>query len=236
MNRRISLLNFNLDTNAANVKGALIAFFLRYRHTGAQHPLFLPKSTPEKLATIQANTIDRWLYRLKTHSLETYEHSLRVADLSVQLAKKLGIGDVVRLNHIRRGALLHDIGKIAVPQAILTKHGALTPAERSTIEQHPNTAYEWLSPVKFLHPVLDMPHYHHERWNGTGYPLRLSGEQIPLFARICAIADYWDALSNPRAYREAISKNDVIALIKQQSGTAFDPVVTNAFLPVVMAI
>lgn len=234
MNRRSSLLNFNLDTNRANIKGALIAFFLRCRNTGTQYPSFTPKRIAENLATLQTHTVDRWLHKLKVHSLETYEHSLRVAQLSVQIAKSLGLNDATRLNHIRRGALLHDIGKIAISQDILTKHGALTPDERSAIEQHPTTAYEWLSPVKFLHPVLDIPHYHHERWNGTGYPLRLSGEQIPLFARICAVADYWDALSNPRAYRGAISKNDVIALIDQQSGKLFDPVVTDAFLRIVV--
>ncbi len=225
MNHKFVSLNFNNATNGRNIKGALVAFFLHKRNSAKDFLFFRSKN----LATPQAQVIDNWLQKLKQHSLETYDHSLRVAQLTVQLAQTFGVYSKTQLAHIKNGALLHDIGKIAIPQEILTKETTLTLDDRRMIECHPSTAYEWLSPIAFLQPALDIPHYHHERWNGGGYPLGLAGEAIPLTARICAITDYWDALSNTRSYRSAISKTDVLTLIQQQSGKLFDPNITNLF-------
>jgi HD-GYP domain-containing protein (c-di-GMP phosphodiesterase class II) len=132
--------------------------------------------------------------------------------------------------HIRRGGLLHDIGKMGIPDAILLKDGPLTAQEWEIMQRHPAYAYELLSPIKFLEPALDIPHYHHEKWDGTGYPLGLSGLDIPLAARIFAIADVYDALRSDRPYRAAWPEDKVVQHIKSLSGTHFDPVVVAAFL------
>jgi HD-GYP domain-containing protein (c-di-GMP phosphodiesterase class II) len=113
------------------------------------------------------------------------------------MAQRIGM-DAKDIVHVQRGALLHDIGKMGVPDSILLKRGALTPEEREEIERHPVYAYELLSPIDFLRPALDIPYCHHEKWDGSGYPRGLSGEQIPLPARIFAIVDVFDALTSDR--------------------------------------
>jgi HD-GYP domain-containing protein (c-di-GMP phosphodiesterase class II) len=132
--------------------------------------------------------------------------------------------------HIRRGALLHDIGKMGVPDNILRKPGPLTPEERAIMCRHPDYAYDMIAPIPFLRPALDIPYCHHEKWDGTGYPRGLKGEQIPLAARVFAIVDVWDALSSDRPYRAAWPRDKVRAYLQDQSGTHFDPQVTEAFL------
>ena len=134
------------------------------------------------------------------------------------------------LGHIRRGALLHDIGKMGIPDSIIQKPGKLTDEEWQIMWQHPVYAHEWLSPIEFLRPALEIPYCHHERWDGTGYPRGLEGEQIPLEARIFAIVDVWDALRSDRPYRKTWSKEKTLAHIKEQSGKHFDPQVVDVFL------
>jgi putative nucleotidyltransferase with HDIG domain len=158
----------------------------------------------------------------------TNEHSRRVIDLTVQLARKMGVNEV-DVSHIRRGALLHDIGKIGIPDSILLKPGKLTAAEKTQMEMHPQLAYDLLKPVPFLGKALDIPYCHHERWNGTGYPRQLEGEQIPLGARIFAVIDTFDALTSNRPYRDAMSTLEALDYIQEQSGALFDPQVVKAF-------
>ncbi|MFH2104377.1 MAG: PAS domain S-box protein [Chloroflexota bacterium] len=174
-------------------------------------------------------TIQGWSQAMDARDKETEGHTLRVTELTLQLAQMLNIneGD---LEHLRRGAMLHDIGKIAVPDNILHKTGPLTDEEWDVMRQHPVSAYEMLVPVAFLRPALDIPYCHHEKWDGSGYPRSLSGEQIPLAARIFAIIDVWDALISDRPYRKAWSKDKAIAYIREQSGTHFDPRVVDAFI------
>ena len=131
---------------------------------------------------------------------------------------------------MRRGSLLHDIGKMNVPDAILMKEGPLSPSERELIEKHPDWAYEMLAPVTYLQEALEIPRFHHERWNGTGYPNRLKGEEIPLPARIFSVVDVWDALTSDRSYRGAMDPQEAMDYIRSQAGIAFDPQVVEAFV------
>jgi HD-GYP domain-containing protein (c-di-GMP phosphodiesterase class II) len=132
--------------------------------------------------------------------------------------------------HIRRGSILHDIGKMGIPDQILRKPGPLTDEERQIVMQHPGTAYNLLKQISYLEKALDIPHSHHEKWDGTGYPRGLKGEEIPLPARIFAIVDVWDALTSDRPYRKAWDREDVIQYVIDDSGKHFDPRVVDAFL------
>jgi HD-GYP domain-containing protein (c-di-GMP phosphodiesterase class II) len=135
-----------------------------------------------------------------------------------------------QLNNLRRGALLHDVGKMGVPDKILQKPGPLTENEWKIMRKHPLYAFDMLQPIEYLKPSLCIPHYHHEKFDGTGYPYGLKGEQIPLPARIFAIIDVWDALNSDRPYRKAWSKEKALNYIRNQAGKHFDPVVVEKFL------
>jgi len=174
-------------------------------------------------------TLEGWVRALDLRDKETEGHTQRVTSLTVRLAQSLGVGDEPLL-HIRRGALLHDIGKMAIPDSILLKPGDLTDEERAIIEQHPIFAYEMLGPIKFLVPALDIPYCHHEKWDGSGYPRRLKGGQIPFAARIFTVVDVWDALVSDRPYRRGLRPVDIRKYIAEQAGVSFDPQIAKAFL------
>jgi putative two-component system response regulator len=149
--------------------------------------------------------------------------------MTVRLARAAGLPER-EIVHIRRGALLHDIGKMGVPDHILLKPEALTDEEWVIMKQHTTHAYELLSPIAFLRPALDIPYCHHEKWDGSGYPRGLKGEEIPFPARLFALADVWDALTSDRPYRKAWSKERALQHITAQSGTHFDPRAIDLFL------
>jgi putative nucleotidyltransferase with HDIG domain len=174
-------------------------------------------------------TIEGWSHALDLRDKETEEHTLRVTNLTLQLAQAIGVSDSA-LIHIQRGALLHDIGKMGIPDTILRKSGALSDDEWAMMRQHPQLAYEMLSPIVYLLPALDIPYCHHEKWDGTGYPRGLKGEEIPLAARIFAIVDVFDALTSDRPYRPAWTTKEAVVYIHEQAGIHFDPQVVNAFL------
>ena len=174
-------------------------------------------------------TIEGWGRALDLRDQETEGHSRRVTDLSERLARALGLGDAA-LVPIRRGALLHDIGKMGVPDRILLKTDNLTPTEWRVMRRHPQDAYDMLAPIAFLRPALDIPYCHHERWDGTGYPRGLRGEEIPLAARLFAVVDVWDALRSDRPYRASWPEEKVLDHIRSLSGTHFDPHVVAVFL------
>ncbi len=182
-----------------------------------------------ELAQAYDITLEGWARALELRDQETEGHTRRVTELTVRLAKGMGF-EGEELNHIRRGALLHDIGKMGIPDRILLKPGKLTPEEQEIMKKHPVYAYEMLEPIEKLRPALYIPHRHHEKWDGTGYPDGLKGRDIPLPARIFAIVDVWDALRSNRPYRESWSVEKVRTHLREQSGTHFDPVVVDAFL------
>ncbi|NCP86957.1 MAG: hypothetical protein CO094_01870 [Anaerolineae bacterium CG_4_9_14_3_um_filter_57_17] len=174
-------------------------------------------------------TLEGWSKALELRDYETEGHTQRVTNLTVRLAEFMNVPRE-QLIHIRRGALLHDIGKIGIPDAILHKPGPLTEAEWEIVRQHPRFAYEMLFPIPFLHPALEIPHYHHERWSGSGYPEGRKGKDIPLPARIFAVVDVWDALISPRPYHQAISHAEAFEYLCQNSEIQFDPEIVAAFL------
>ena len=137
------------------------------------------------------------------------------------------------LIHVRRGALLHDMGKLGVPDSILHKPDQLTKEEWAIMRKHPQLAYDMLHPVEYLRPALDIPYCHHEKWDGSGYPRGLRGEEIPLAARLFATVDVWDALTSNRPYRRAWTDENALAYIKEQSGKYFDPRIVDLFFKVI---
>jgi PAS domain S-box-containing protein/putative nucleotidyltransferase with HDIG domain len=177
-------------------------------------------------------TLEGWARALDLRDENTEAHSVRVIDLTVELARVLGISER-DLIHVRRGALLHDIGKMGVPDAILLKPSLLTDEEWRVMRQHPVFAYDLLSNIPFLRPALDIPYYHHEKWDGSGYPQGLFGEQIPVAARIFSIVDVWDALGSDRPYRERWAKSKILEYIRAEAGTRFDPEIVQLFLRLV---
>lgn len=174
-------------------------------------------------------TLEGWARALELRDKETQGHSKRVSDLAVQLARTMGVQGE-ELANIHRGALLHDIGKMGTSDTILHKNGPLSEDELEAIRKHPQDGYNLLSQIDFLKPALDIPFCHHERWDGSGYPRGLKGEEIPMSARIFAVVDVFDAMSNDRPYRMAMPREEVIQFLKEQSGTYFDPAVIHAFL------
>lgn len=183
----------------------------------------------EELASAYDKTLEGWSRALDLRDKETEGHSQRVTAMTLRLAEEMGVSGE-EMVHIHRGALLHDIGKVGIPDGILLKPGPLTGEEWEIMRMHPTYAYELLKPIKFLEPALDIPYCHHEKWDGTGYPRGIKGEEIPLAARIFAVADVWDALRSNRPYRSARPREMVMAYIKEQSGRHFDPQVVEAFL------
>jgi putative nucleotidyltransferase with HDIG domain len=177
-------------------------------------------------------TIEGLSRTLDLRDRETEEHTQQVTEITLKLASALGVAET-DLIHIRRGAILHDIGKVAIPDQILFKKGPLLDEEWEIMRRHPDIAVELLSPVSYLTRALDIPHWHHEKWDGTGYPDRLEKEQIPFSARLFAFADVYDALTSDRPYRTAWQKQAAIQYIESQSGRHFDPNIMPVFMEMV---
>lgn len=182
-----------------------------------------------ELSQVYDATIEGWSRFLDLRDQETEGHTERVTEMTLRLAKRLGMTEE-ELVYVRWGALLHDIGKMGIPDNILLKPGPLTEDEWIIMRRHPGYAYKMLAPIAFLQPALDIPYCHHEKWDGTGYPRGLKGEQIPLSARIFAIVDVWDALRSDRPYREGWSEERVQKHLHEQAGTHFEPEIVQVFL------
>ncbi|MEJ2758382.1 MAG: GAF domain-containing protein, partial [Anaerolineales bacterium] len=190
------------------------------------------KQSNDELMTAYDSTLEGWAHALELRDRETVGHARRVTELTLKLAKRMGITGV-ELANIRRGTLLHDIGKMGLPDSILLKEGPLTPDEEKVMQTHPQLAYDMLVQIPYLKSSLDIPYYHHEKWNGSGYPNGLSGEEIPLSARIFAVVDVWDALVFDRPYRSAWTKEMARTYIQEESGKHFDPRVVQMFLSLI---
>jgi HD-GYP domain-containing protein (c-di-GMP phosphodiesterase class II) len=187
--------------------------------------------TNAELSLAYDAAIESWAQVLELSNRENGAHAYRVVELTIKLARWMGIAEQ-ELIHFRRGALLHDVGKMGIPECILNKPGPLDEAEWKIMQTHPKLAYDLLSSVNYLAPALDIPHYHHERWNGSGYPEGLCEEQIPFPARLFAVVDVYDALTSNRSYRPAWSRQVALDHIQNSSGKLFDPAVVKAFLQV----
>jgi putative nucleotidyltransferase with HDIG domain len=185
--------------------------------------------TNDELMLAYDSTMEGWVQSLELRNKEQKGHSLRVAQMTIQLASRLGIR-TTELEHIRRGALLHDVGKLGVPESILLKPGPLTDEEWVEIRKHPESAAGLIKQIGFLRRAMDIPLYHHEKWDGTGYPSQLKGAEIPMAARIFAVIDVWEALTSPQPYRPAWSFSQAKHYIEDQSGKHFDPQVVSEFL------
>ena len=187
------------------------------------------KRAEEELAQAYDTTLEGWAKALELRDKETEGHSRRVTETTVIVARAMGFTEE-ELIHIRRGSLLHDIGKMGIPDEILLKNGPLTDKERAIVEKHPDTASALLKGIPFLEKALEIPCCHHEKWDGSGYPCGLQGNEIPLTARIFTVVDVWDALSTTRPYREAWPREKVTEYLLDQSGKHFDPKVVEVFL------
>ncbi len=181
------------------------------------------------LAEAYEATIEGWSRVLDLRDKETEGHTQRVTEMTVRLARELGVPEE-EIIHIRRGALLHDIGKMGIPDNILQKPGPLTDDEWVEMRQHPEYARMMLNSITYLRPALEIPYCHHERWNGSGYPRSLKGEEIPISARIFSIVDVWDALLSNRPYRKGCTEESVLEYIRKNAGTYFDPRLVDSFL------
>jgi response regulator RpfG family c-di-GMP phosphodiesterase len=175
------------------------------------------------------STLVAWARALELRDRETAGHSERVSSMTVRLAREMDVSET-EIIHIRRGALLHDIGKMGISDNVLLKPEGLTPEEMEIMRAHPLHAYNLLLPIQFLRKSLDIPYCHHERWDGTGYPRGLRGQQIPLHARMFAVVDVYDAMTSDRPYRNPFPARFALKYIGEQSGIAFDPVVVTAFV------
>lgn len=177
-------------------------------------------------------TLEAWAKVLEYRDRDTEGHSRRLVELSTRLARELDFSEE-EIVYLRRGALLHDIGKLAIPDVILLKPGPFDADERKIMEQHPIYAKQMLSQVSFLQPSIDVVYSHHERWDGNGYPDGLKGDQIPLAARIFAVVDQWDALGSDRPYRKAWPVEKVLAYLRDNAGILYDPRIVEIFLTLI---
>lgn len=208
--------------------GALVWAILNNTERNISHI----RRAEEELRKTYHLTLQGLARALEYRDMETEGHSRRVVDLSVRLAREMNFGED-EIEHIQRGALIHDIGKMAIPDHILSKQGPLTYDEKKIMEKHTVYAKEILSPISFLNPASIISYCHHERWDGWGYPQGLRGDEIPLPARLFAIVDQWDALHSERPYRKAWPEERIISYLKDNSGKCFDPRVVDAFMRVV---
>lgn len=193
------------------------------------------KRRNDELTSTYTATLEGLTRALELRDLETEGHTRRVSALTVRLAEHMRIPADQRAS-IQQGALLHDIGKLGIPDAILLKPGSLSPREWKVMQQHPLYAYNILAPILSLRQALDIPLYHHERWNGSGYPYGLKGQQIPLSARLFAVVDVYDALTSDRPYRSAWTRSQAIEYLREQTGQQFDPQVVTHFLELINEI
>jgi putative nucleotidyltransferase with HDIG domain len=185
----------------------------------------------DEVLTSPDTIVETLLYTLELRNPEAVNHSKRVAELCLQLGQKLSLSDL-EMTVLRRGALLHDIGRIGIPDKILNKDESLTEDEWEIIRRHPEYGAKLIKKAPLLVDTVQVVAFHHERWDGSGYPARLQGDVIPLLARICAVAEVYDALVTDQVYRRAFPKLKALTVIHQDSGKAFDPLVVKMLVKI----
>lgn len=184
----------------------------------------------QRLLASYEQTVRGWITVMDQRHQETRHHSERVMQMCLALARLSGRFNDKEMTLVKCGALLHDIGKIGIPDEILIKPGKLNAQEWALMQTHPLVARDILNDIEFLRPCIDIPYQHHEKWDGSGYPQGLKGEEIAFAARLFAIVDVWDAISHPRVYKEAWPEQDVLDYIESESGKSFDPAVVRLFI------
>lgn len=190
--------------------------------------LALEESNTLEPHTVQNEIVKNFLRVLSLHDSDTEEHARRVTELTINLAKQIGVPNA-ELQSMWSGAMLHDIGKLAIPESILRKSESLTSEDWEIIRMHPWVGAEIIKNTPNLECSIEIPLHHHEKWDGSGYPDQLAGEQIPLSARIFAFADVYDALTSERAYRSAWKQSEALDYIYEHTGTHFDPFIMPMF-------
>jgi hypothetical protein len=196
------------------------------------HEIDFRRKAEQDVVAAYEETLEGWARTLEYRNQETEGHSRRVIDLTLQLARRLEFPEEY-MDDLYRGALLHDIGKIAISNAILRKPGSLNDEEWAIVRQHPLVAQELLSPIDYLQQALVIPLCHHENWDGSGYPQGLKGKEIPLPARIFSVVDNWDALTTDRPYASAWTHGQALRYLKEQGGKKFDPDIVAVFIALV---
>lgn len=204
---------------------------IREAHSEVPRLVHLVEQLRAELRVAYDDIIAGWARALDLRDQQGEGHTARVAGLTVKLGRLLGVSDEA-LVHVYRGALLHDIGTMLVPDSILLKPGRLTDEEWQIVRRHPVYAYAILSPISHLRPALEIPYCHHEKWDGSGYPRQIRGDQIPLAARIFSVVDVWDALCSDRPYRQAWTREEAREYVSEHIGKDFDPQVVEMFLSV----
>ena len=231
------LTNYTWEYNLTAIIGLFALAFMTWatasqlEHTLSQNDKLLHdlQKSNDEIQTAYRTTLEGWSRALEIRDRETQGHTKRVTDLTLRIARRMGFDDE-RLNHIHRGVLLHDIGKLGIPDDILRKPGPLTEKEIRIMRLHPQIAYELLKPIAYLNTALNIPRYHHEKWDGTGYPAGLEGDSIPLEARIFAVVDVFDALTHDRVYHKAMDFEEALEYIHSEAGKHFDPDVVEVFI------
>lgn len=221
---RVSALSLLVILVVACLGYATVRTYLRKAEESTGH---LEKLNELYLATIRALAM-----AIDAKDQVTHGHIRRVQVYAVGMARGLGVTDELELKGIEAGALLHDTGKIAIPEYILNKPGKLNAHEYERMKTHAAVGADILSGIHFPYPVIPVVRHHHENWDGTGYPDRIKGEEIPLGARILSVVDCFDALTSDRPYRRALSADAAIAILRERSGTMYDPRVVERFIEI----
>lgn len=224
-------VSLNATSFSRNEEGAAALFIIEDIHERIEYEAQISRQA-KQIEKAYDDTILSLSETMDLRDRETAGHSSRVTYYSVEIARRMNLSED-QLVHLRRGALLHDFGKIGIPDAILNKPGPLTEEEWAVMRQHPELAYRKLSHIEYLRPALDVPYCHHERWDGNGYPQGLKGKEIPIFARIFAVSDVYDALTSDRPYRAAWTKEKAVQYIQEQAGAMFDPEVVDIFMHII---
>lgn len=239
---------YNMEASFLRADGGVIYGLVSARTlylNGEKCVLMLVRDVTERIKTEKAlaqahqelesaydATIEGWSLALELRDQETEGHTRRVTKLSLRFGRRLGLSES-ELKQLRRGVLLHDIGKMAIPDSILRKPGPLTPDEWEVMKMHPVYAYQMLANIAYLRPALVVPYYHHERWDGSGYPHGLSGTDIPLMARLFAIVDVWDSMCYDRVYRKGLPIDEVLNYLRENAGKLFDPDLVSIFIEMI---
>ena len=184
------------------------------------------KSHVEEIAGLHLRTIEALALAIEAKDTTTADHLARVRVYATEICKEIGLSQN-ELDALQAAALLHDIGKLAVPEHIISKPGRLTPEEFDKMKIHPLIGAEILEEVKFPYPVVPIVRAHHEKWDGSGYPFGLAGEEIPMGARILSVVDCLDALASDRQYRRALPLDQAMEIVNSEAGKSFDPVIVD---------